>query len=268
MAKSDFLALNAQMAAEGKQTYVNPRNTAAGSLRQLDPTITASRKLKFFAYAWGEMSDMPADTQFGMVRDIQALGLSGQSADAAAESSIEAILEHYNEIGLEASRSRLRYRRRRLQGRPAGPAAAPRFPLALAALGDGAQVPGRAGVHHGLTSIDIQVGRTGALTPVARLTPITVGGVVVTNATLHNADYIKGIGNSGERIREEDHDIRVGDTVIVQRAGDVIPQIVDVVHGEAPETAERSLRVSEGLPGLRQPCGARASTKRPANSIR
>ncbi len=85
MAKSDFLALNAQMEAEGKQTYVNPRNTAAGSLRQLDPKITASRKLKFFAYAWGEMSDMPADTQFGMVRDIRGMGLSGQSVDEAAE---------------------------------------------------------------------------------------------------------------------------------------------------------------------------------------
>ncbi|MBB3607440.1 NAD-dependent DNA ligase LigA [Rhizobium sp. BK602] len=226
MAKSDFLALNAQMEAEGKQTYVNPRNTAAGSLRQLDAKVTASRKLKFFAYAWGEMSDMPADTQFGMV---QTFGEWGFPVNPLMKrlNSVADILAHYDEIGLQ--RPDLDYDidgvvykvdslelRARLGFRSRSPrwATAHKFPAEQAFTR--------------LVDIDIQVGRTGALTPVARLEPITVGGVVVTNATLHNADYIKGIGNKGEPIRDG-RDIRVGDMVIVQRAGDVIPQIVDVV---------------------------------------
>ncbi|RFB92616.1 DNA ligase (NAD(+)) LigA [Rhizobium leguminosarum bv. trifolii] len=227
MAKSDFLALNRQMEAEGKQTYVNPRNTAAGSLRQLDAKVTASRKLKFFAYAWGEMAEMPEDTQFGMVQTFKKWGFPVNPLMKRLN-SVADILAHYDEIGLE--RPDLDYDidgvvykvdslelQQRLGFRSRSPrwATAHKFPAEQAFTE--------------VEKIEIQVGRTGALTPVARLKPITVGGVVVTNATLHNEDYIKGIGNSGERIRPEDHDIREGDTVIVQRAGDVIPQILDVV---------------------------------------
>ncbi|ANM05127.1 DNA ligase (NAD(+)) [Rhizobium phaseoli] len=227
MAKSDFLALNRQMEAEGKQTYVNPRNTAAGSLRQLDAKVTASRKLKFFAYAWGEMAEMPADTQFGMVQTFRDWGFPVNPLMKRLN-SVADILAHYDEIGLE--RPDLDYDidgvvykvdslelQQRLGFRSRSPrwATAHKFPAEQAFTE--------------VEKIEIQVGRTGALTPVARLKPITVGGVVVTNATLHNEDYIKGIGNSGERIRPEEHDIREGDTVIVQRAGDVIPQILDVV---------------------------------------
>lgn len=235
MAKSDFMALNAQMEAEGKQTYVNPRNTAAGSLRQLDAKVTASRKLRFFAYAWGEMSDMPADTQMGMVETFKSWGFPVNPLMKRL-SSVDDILAHYSEIGLE--RPDLDYDidgvvykvdslelQQRLGFRSRSPrwATAHKFPAEQAFTI--------------VDAIDIQVGRTGALTPVARLTPITVGGVVVTNATLHNEDYIKGIGNSGERIREEEHDIRIGDTVIVQRAGDVIPQVLDVVMEKRPADA-------------------------------
>ena len=237
MGKSDFLALNEQMVVEGKQTYVNPRNTAAGSLRQLDPTITASRKLKFFAYAWGEISDMPADTQSGMVAVFKRWGFPVNPLTQLM-SSIEAILEHYNDIGLK--RPDLDYDidgvvykvdRLDLQQRLGFRSRSPRWATAHKFPAEQAFTT--------VENIDIQVGRTGALTPVARLTPVTVGGVVVTNATLHNADYIEGIGNGGERIREEEHDIRIGDTVIVQRAGDVIPQGLDGVMEKRSETSER-----------------------------
>ncbi|MCL6708578.1 NAD-dependent DNA ligase LigA [Pseudomonas sp. R2.Fl] len=237
MAKSDFLALNAQMEAEGKQTYVNPRNTAAGSLRQLDPRVTASRKLKFFAYAWGEMSEMPADTQFGMVQVFRRWGFPVNPLMKCLNST-EEILEHYRRIGLE--RAELDYDidgvvykvdRLDLQERLGFRSRSPRWATAHKFPAEQAFTT--------VEAIDIQVGRTGALTPVARLTPVTVGGVVVTNATLHNADYIEGIGNSGQRIREEEHDIRVGDTVIVQRAGDVIPQVLDVVMEKRPEGAAK-----------------------------
>ncbi|MFA1674713.1 NAD-dependent DNA ligase LigA [Rhizobium mongolense] len=235
MAKSDFMALNKQMEAEGKQTYVNPRNTAAGSLRQLDAKVTASRKLKFFAYAWGEMSDMPADTQFDMVQRFRDWGFPVNPAMKRLN-SVADILAHYDEIGLK--RPDLDYDidgvvykvdslelQQRLGFRSRSPrwATAHKFPAEQAFTT--------------VEKIEIQVGRTGALTPVARLTPVTVGGVVVTNATLHNEDYIKGLGNSGEPIRDEEHDIRIGDTVIVQRAGDVIPQVLDVVMEKRPADA-------------------------------
>ncbi|TCL75002.1 NAD-dependent DNA ligase LigA [Rhizobium sp. BK251] len=235
MAKSDFMALNAQMEAEGKQTYVNPRNTAAGSLRQLDAKVTASRKLKFFAYAWGEMSAMPADTQLGMVEVFKSWGFPVNPLMKRLN-SVEDILAHYDEIGLE--RPDLDYDidgvvykvdSLELQARLGFRSRSPRWATAHKFPAEQAFTE--------VESIDIQVGRTGALTPVARLKPITVGGVVVTNATLHNEDYIKGIGNSGERIRDDDHDIRIGDTVIVQRAGDVIPQVLDVVMERRPADA-------------------------------
>ena len=234
MGKADFAALNARMVEEGKQTYVNPRNTAAGSLRQLDPKMTAQRKLRFYAYAWGEVSDMPADTQMGMVEKFREWGFPVNPLMKRLD-SVEEIISHYNAIGLE--RASLDYDidgvvykvdRLDLQGRLGFRSRSPRWATAHKFPAEQATTT--------LTAIDIQVGRTGALTPVARLVPITVGGVVVTNATLHNEDYIKGIGNSGEPIREG-RDIRIGDTVIVQRAGDVIPQIVDVVLEQRPAEA-------------------------------
>ncbi|CDN48341.1 NAD-dependent DNA ligase LigA [Neorhizobium galegae] len=235
MTKSDFLALNEKMAAEGKQTYVNPRNTAAGSLRQLDAKVTASRNLKFFAYAWGEMSEMPADTQMGMVEKFREWGFPVNPLMKRLH-AVEDIIAHYKDIGLK--RPDLDYEidgvvykvdRLDLQARLGFRSRSPRWATAH-------KFPAEQAFTH-VERIDIQVGRTGALTPVARLTPVTVGGVVVTNATLHNEDYIKGLGNSGEPIREPDHDIRVGDTVIVQRAGDVIPQVLDVVMEKRPPEA-------------------------------
>ncbi len=250
MAKSDFLALNAQMAAEGRQTYVNPRNTAAGSLRQLDPKVTASRKLRFFAYAWGEMSDMPADTQFGMVETFRSWGFPVNPLTVRLDSA-EALLAHYRAIGLE--RPNLDYDidgvvykvdRLDLQTRLGFRSRSPRWAIAHKFPAEQATTI--------LRGIDIQVGRTGALTPVARLEPITVGGVVVTNATLHNEDYIKGLGKSGEPLRDG-RDIRIGDTVIVQRAGDVIPQIVDVILEKRPAEA-----VPYAFPHLCPACGSHA----------
>ncbi|CDZ36766.1 DNA ligase [Neorhizobium galegae bv. officinalis] len=235
MTKSDFLALNEKMAAEGRQTYVNPRNTAAGSLRQLDAKVTASRNLKFFAYAWGEMSEMPADTQMGMVEKFREWGFPVNPLMKRLH-AVEDIIAHYKDIGLK--RPDLDYEidgvvykvdRLDLQARLGFRSRSPRWATAH-------KFPAEQAFTH-VERIDIQVGRTGALTPVARLTPVTVGGVVVTNATLHNEDYIKGLGNSGEAIREPDHDIRVGDTVIVQRAGDVIPQVLDVVMEKRPSEA-------------------------------
>lgn len=238
MGKSDFLALNAEMEAKGKQLYVNPRNTAAGSLRQLDAKVTASRKLKFFAYAWGEISepnDLPS-TQYEMVQTFKDWGFPVNPLMKRLN-SLDEILGHYREIGLE--RPELDYDidgvvykvdRLDLQARLGFRSRSPRWATAHKFPAEQAFTT--------VENIDIQVGRTGALTPVARLTPITVGGVVVTNATLHNEDYIKGIGNSGERIREDDHDIRIGDTIIVQRAGDVIPQVLDVVMEKRPSDAK------------------------------
>ncbi|MGU3398206.1 NAD-dependent DNA ligase LigA [Brucellaceae bacterium D45D] len=250
MAKSDFLALNAQMEAEGKQTYVNPRNTAAGSLRQLDAKVTASRKLRFFAYAWGEMSKMPADTQSGMVEKFRDWGFPVNPLIKRVE-SVEALIAHYRTIGLE--RSNLDYDidgvvykvdRLDLQTRLGFRSRSPRWAIAH-------KFPAEQAVTI-LRGIDIQIGRTGALTPVARLEPVTVGGVVVTNATLHNEDYIRGIGLKGEPMREG-RDIRIGDTVIVQRAGDVIPQIVDVVLEKRPADA-----TAYEFPHICPACGSHA----------
>jgi DNA ligase (NAD+) len=254
MAKPDFAALNAQMEAEGKPTYVNPRNTAAGSLRQLDPKITATRKLRFFAYAWGEISEMPADTQLGMVEKFAEWGFPTNPLMKKL-SSVEEIIAHYNEIGLK--RASLDYDidgvvykvdRLDLQQRLGFRSRSPRWATAHKFPAEQATTT--------LTAIDIQVGRTGALTPVARLVPLTVGGVVVTNATLHNEDYIKGIGNTGEPLREG-RDIRIGDTVIVQRAGDVIPQIVDVVMEQRPDDA-----VPYEFPKICPVCGSHAVRER------
>ena len=234
MTHAEFQRLKAHSAKFGGQDYVNPRNTAAGSLRQKNPEITASRNLNFFAYAWGEASAPPAETQYEAVQKFAEWGFSTNRLMIRTDSTDE-LLAHYRSI--ETQRATLGYDidgvvykldRLDLQQRWGFVARAPRWAIAHKFPAEQATTI--------LTGIDIQVGRTGALTPVARLAPVTVGGVVVENATLHNEDYIKGLGNDGEPIRNG-VDLRVGDTVIVQRAGDVIPQIVDVVLDKRPQDA-------------------------------
>ena len=224
MTHSDFSALNTRQAAIGKPLFANPRNAAAGSLRQLDPSITASRPLRFFAYAWGEVSDMPADTQLGMVGAFAAYGLPVNPLTVLCHSA-EDLLKFYHDI--EERRAGLGYdidgvvykvNSLALQDRLGFVSRAPRWATAH-------KFPAQQAVTV-LRGIDIQVGRTGALTPVARLDPVTVGGVVVSNATLHNEDEIAR------------KDIRLGDTVVVQRAGDVIPQIVSVVLDKRSKDAQ------------------------------
>jgi DNA ligase (NAD+) len=232
LGKADFAALNAQMEAEGKQAYVNPRNTAAGSLRQLDSTVTASRPLRFFAYAWGEVSALPTDTQMGVVKQLSDWGFTtnemmGRSEDAAG------LIARYRAI--EESRPGLDYDidgvvykvdSLALQKRLGFVSRSPRWAIAHKFPAEMATTI--------LRDIEIQVGRTGALSPVARLEPVTVGGVVVSNATLHNEDYIVGIGSDGTPIRDG-KDLRAGDTVRVYRAGDVIPKVIDVDLGKRPK---------------------------------
>ncbi|AQX28240.1 MULTISPECIES: NAD-dependent DNA ligase LigA [unclassified Bartonella] len=232
MGQKDFQLLNVSQQKEGKLVFANPRNAAAGSLRQLDSRITASRCLKFFAYAWGEVSEMPAESQMEMMEKLKEYGFIINPLTKVFE-KVEDLISYYHSI--EECRQSLDYdidgivykvNDLMLQTRLGFVSRSPRWAIAH-------KFPAEKAIAL-LEGIDIQVGRTGALTPVARLTPITVGGVVVTNASLHNEDYIKGIGHKNESIREG-RDIRVGDTVIVQRAGDVIPQIVDVLVEKRPK---------------------------------
>jgi len=233
MTKSDFLALNARQKEAGDTIFANPRNSAAGSLRQKDPSVTASRPLGFFAYAWGEMSEMPADSQSGMIKWFAHCGFKTNPLTQIRD-TVEELLAFHSDI--EEKRAKLDYdidgvvykvdrldwqERLGFVSRSPRWAIAHKFPAAVTVLND----------------IEIQVGRTGALTPVAKLEPVGVGGVIVSNATLHNEDYIKGIGGDGEPLREG-RDIRIGDTVIIQRAGDVIPQVVDVELGKRPKSAK------------------------------
>ncbi len=225
MTHAAFRALNERMGAEGKPAYVNPRNTAAGSLRQLDSAVTAKRPLRFFAYSWGEMSEVPRSTQSEMVDWLRECGFVINPLMSRHE-NVDDLLAHYRYI--EKVRPELEYDidgvvykvdDLGLQSRLGFVSRFPRWAIAHKFPAEKAWTI--------LRDIEIQVGRTGALTPVARLEPITVGGVVVTNATLHNEDYVKGIGNKGEEIRNG-KDLRIGDHVMLQRAGDVIPQILDV----------------------------------------
>ena len=235
MSHADFAALNERQAERGGKTFANPRNAAAGSLRQLDAEITRARPLRFFAYAWGEVSEPLAETQNGAIQRLELLGFQTNPLTALCTSSVE-MLAHYHEI--EAQRATLGYDidgvvykvddlalQQRLGYRSTTPrwAMAHKFPAELAWTR--------------LEAIDIQVGRTGALSPVARLTPVTVGGVVVSNATLHNEDYIAGRDSKGEEIRGG-KDIRVGDWVQIYRAGDVIPKVADVDLDKRPDDAQ------------------------------
>jgi DNA ligase (NAD+) len=226
MLKTDFLALNKKQEEAGDTVFANPRNSAAGSLRQKDVAITASRPLKFFAYAWGEMTDRPDDTQYDMLKWLKDVGFVVNSLIELCN-SVDEVLAFYRRIGEQRASlgydiDGVVYQVNRLdwQERLGFVSRSPRWAIAHKFAAEQATTV--------LNGIDIQVGRTGALTPVARLEPVTVGGVVVQNATLHNEDYIKGIGNDGQPIRDG-VDLRIGDTVVVQRAGDVIPQVVSVV---------------------------------------
>jgi DNA ligase (NAD+) len=235
MTHKDFAELNARQEKAGLQTYVNPRNTASGSLRQLDPNVTASRPLHFFAYAWGEAGSLPAETQSGVVEALGRWGFPVNPLMKTVSSAQEMIAYHRD---IEEQRAKLGYDidgvvykvdRLDLQERLGFVSRSPRWAIAYKFPAEQATTV--------LKGIEIQVGRTGALTPVAKLEPVTVGGVVVQNATLHNEDYIKGIGRDGEPIRGG-HDIRIGDTVTVQRAGDVIPQVIAVDLDKRPKDAK------------------------------
>ena len=237
MTKHAFLKLNERQKAAGEQVFANPRNSAAGSLRQKDPKITAARPLGFFAYGWGEMSEMPAKTQSGMVAWFETCGFKTNPLMKLCHSVEELIAFHRK---IEEERAELDYDidgvvykvdRIDWQERLGFVSRSPRWAVAHKFPAERAMTV--------LKDIEIQVGRTGALTPVGKLESVGVGGVIVQNVTLHNEDYIKGVGGSGEVLREG-RDIRIGDTVIIQRAGDVIPQVVDVVIDKRPRSAKPS----------------------------
>lgn len=239
MGHADFAKLNAAQAKAGDKVFANPRNAAAGSLRQLDAKITASRPLAFFAYAWGDVSSLPADTQAAVVEALGRWGLPVNSLMRVCKGADE-LLAYYHRLG--ERRAKLGYdidgvvykvNRLDLQERLGYVSRAPRWASAHKFPAEQAMTI--------LRDIEIQVGRTGALTPVAKLEPVTVGGVVVSNATLHNEDEIAR------------KDVRIGDTVVVQRAGDVIPQIVRVVDEKRPKGAKVFV-----FPHLCPACGSHA----------
>jgi DNA ligase (NAD+) len=239
MSRAAFQRLNEGQAERGERTFANPRNAAAGSLRQLDPAITASRPLQFFAYGWGEAPELPSDTQWGIYRAMEDWGFPLNPL-AKLTNSVEEMLHTYRDI--ESGRAGLDYDidgvvykldRLDLQQRLGFVSRSPRYAVAHKFPAEKATTI--------LRDIEIQVGRTGALTPVAKLEPVTVGGVVVQNATLHNEDEIAR------------KDVRIGDTVIVQRAGDVIPQILGVVEGKRPKGAKRF-----SFPTVCPACGSHA----------
>jgi len=259
MSHADFSALNERQRANGEKVFANPRNAAAGSLRQLDSEITRARPLRFFAYAWGEVSSPLADTQMGAMTRLCNLGFVTNDLTALCDGP-EALIRHYAQI--EQRRARLGYDidgvvykvndlalQRRLGFRSTTPrwAIAHKFPAELAWTR--------------LENIEIQVGRTGALSPVARLAPVTVGGVVVSNATLHNEDYIAGRGAKGEAIRGG-KDIRIGDWVEVYRAGDVIPKVADVDLAQRPDEARPFV-----FPQVCPDCGSPAP-REPGDAVR
>ncbi|MFD1881110.1 NAD-dependent DNA ligase LigA [Paracoccus pacificus] len=260
MTHADFARLNqGDTGAAPVRTFANPRNAAAGSLRQLDPAITAARPLRFFAYAWGEISAPLAKTQMGAIRRLAELGFQTNPLTRLC-SSIEQMLAAWAEI--EQRRATLGYDidgvvykvdDLALQARLGFRSTTPRWALAH-------KFPAQTAWTR-LEKIEIQVGRTGALSPVARLQPVTVGGVVVSNATLHNEDYIAGLDSRGQPIRDG-RDIREGDWVEVYRAGDVIPKIADVDLARRPADARPYL-----FPDRCPECGS-AAVREPGDSVR
>ncbi|TXN48413.1 NAD-dependent DNA ligase LigA [Methylobacterium sp. WL7] len=250
LSHADFAAINARQEAAGKPLFANPRNAAAGSLRQLDPGITASRPLKFFAYAWGELSAPIAETQSGTLQRFADWGLPVNPLTRTF-TDIESMLGHYRRI--EADRAGLGYDidgvvykvdDLALQKRLGFVSRSPRWALAHKFAAQEATTV--------VEDIVINVGRTGSLNPLAKLRPVTVGGVVVSNATLHNEGYVKGVGGDGEPIRDG-RDIRVGDTVTVVRAGDVIPKVMDVDLAKRPADSQPYV-----FPETCPACGSRA----------
>ncbi|MGB6452429.1 MAG: NAD-dependent DNA ligase LigA [Steroidobacteraceae bacterium] len=224
MTKSAFLALNEQQGASGKTVFANPRNSAAGSLRQLDPAVTATRPLKFFAYAWGEMSTLPARTQWAMLEWLAERGLETNPLARLCH-SVEELLEFHLETehrraALDYDIDGVVYKVDRLdwQERLGFVSRDPRWAVAHKFAAQKAATVVKA--------IEVQVGRTGALTPVAKLAPVSVAGVIVSNVSLHNEDKIREL------------DVRIGDTVTIQRAGDVIPQVLGIVPGMRPSAAQ------------------------------
>jgi DNA ligase (NAD+) len=224
MTHKAFEALNKRQEKDGKPVYANPRNSAAGSVRQLDPSITAGRTLNFFAYTWGEISELPVKTQSGMLEKFRDYGFAVNPLVKRCE-TLDQILKFYRDI--EARRAKLGYDidgvvykvdRLDLQERLGFVSRSPRWATAHKFPAEQAETV--------LEDIEIQVGRTGKLAPVARLKPVTVGGVVVRNATLHNEDEIAR------------KDVRIGDAVLIQRAGDVIPQVVRVLTDKRPRGAK------------------------------
>ncbi|MBK5919695.1 DNA ligase (NAD(+)) LigA [Rhodothalassium salexigens] len=239
MPKSAFLALNERRQAAHEAPFANPRNAAAGSVRQLDPAVTRSRPLAFFAYGWGETSRLPGDSQWAVLQALDAWGFAINPWTRRLD-SLDALIEHYRD--LEAARAGLDYDidgvvykvdRLDLQQRLGFVSRAPRWAIAR-------KFPAEKALTR-LTGVDVQVGRTGALTPVARLDPVNVGGAMVANATLHNYDEIARL------------DVRIGDTVEIQRAGDVIPQVLRALPEHRPDDAQ-TIAVPDTCPR----CGSEA----------
>ena len=259
MSHADFAALNDRQARAGEKAFANPRNAAAGSLRQLDATITKARPLCFFAYAWGELSKPLSQSQKGAIDQLAVFGFKTNALTAICDGP-EEMSAHYRKV--EQMRAGLGYdidgvvykvNDLALQGRLGFRSTTPRWATAH-------KFPAELAWTH-LESIDIQVGRTGALSPVARLTPVTVGGVVVSNATLHNEDYIAGRDNKGAVIRDG-KDIRMGDWVQVYRAGDVIPKVADVDLSKRLTTAHPFI-----MPDTCPECGS-AALREPGDAVR
>lgn len=259
MHHDDFAALNQRQAAAGDKTFANPRNAAAGSLRQLDPTITAARPLRFFAYAWGALSDPLGPSQYASIARLKAMGFQTNPLTLRCDGT-QGLLAHHARIAMD--RATLGYDidgvvykvdDLALQARLGFRSTTPRWAIAHKFPAETAWTQ--------LLAIDIQVGRTGALSPVARLAPITVGGVVVSNATLHNEDYIAGRDAKGGPIRDG-RDIRIGDRVQVYRAGDVIPKIADVDLTHRDSAAQ-----PYDFPTLCPECGSPA-VREPGDAVR
>ncbi|MCX7565342.1 NAD-dependent DNA ligase LigA [Sulfitobacter sp. F26169L] len=259
MSHADFEALNGRQQEIGGKTFANPRNAAAGSLRQLDAEVTRARPLRFFAYAWGSLSAPLGQTQWQAIRALEGFGFSTNPLTIRCDGPTE-MVGHYKAI--EAQRAALGYdidgvvykvNDLALQDRLGYRSTTPRWAIAHKFPAELAWTI--------LEGIDIQVGRTGALSPVARLAPVTVGGVVVSNATLHNEDYIKGLDSKGNEIRGG-KDIRIGDLVQVYRAGDVIPKVADVDITKRPDTAE-----PYEFPDVCPECGSDA-IREPGDAVR